>query len=149
MSCQGRWREEKFGHSPCACTELFQFHSTMWPTDSSTEYLLVWFPRQFGSSCTQAVLPDSQETSKTNLKAKTLCFLWDGRKVNLPELCLAMYQLTQRVTLLSASINLVTDATNVALLCFYLHQKKMNAAYLFAFSVMPQAIWMKIETQVF
>lgn len=60
--------------------------------------------------------------------------------MNVPELCLAIYQLTQKVMLLSTSINLVTNVTNVALLCFYLHRKKMNAAYLLAFSVMLQAM---------
>lgn len=55
--------------------------------------------------------------------------------MSVPELRLAIYQLTQKVAQLSASINLVTSATNRALLCFYLHQKKMNAASSLAFSV--------------
>lgn len=39
--------------------------------------------------------------------------------MDVPELCLAIYQLTQKVTLLSAHIILITDATNVAVLHFY------------------------------
>lgn len=51
--------------------------------------------------------------------------------MNVPELLLAIYQLTQNVTLLSAQINLISNATNVAVLHFYLHQKKINAVFSF------------------
>lgn len=56
--------------------------------------------------------------------------------MNVPELCLAIYQLTQIITLLSAHIVLITNVTSVALLCFYLHRKKMNAACHLAFNMM-------------
>lgn len=41
--------------------------------------------------------------------------------MNVPELRLAIHQLTQDVKLLSAQINLISNATNVAVLHFYLH----------------------------
>lgn len=58
--------------------------------------------------------------------------------MNVPELHLAIYQLTQKVTLLSAHIILITNATNVAVLQFYFHHKKMNAACHLAFNMMLQ-----------
>lgn len=58
--------------------------------------------------------------------------------MDVPELCLAIYQLTQKVTLLSAHIILITDATNVAVLHFYLQQKKIHADCHLAFYTMLQ-----------
>lgn len=48
--------------------------------------------------------------------------------MNVPELHLAIYQLTQKVILLSAHNILITNATNVAVLHFYLYHKKNNVA---------------------